>query len=134
MRERDEPAPRQRFRQQQGDGPVMEDAAGQGHGTDAAAPRSGKRQIGKPFRQPEMEPAGQIGDRNACPPQFQQVQKKGCGVKFQKAAAFLDGKRRNGCYRYVLMRFQPDGRLPFIGDGRAQSEQRGNGVEQAAAA
>ena len=32
MRERDKPAPRQRFRQQQGYGPVVEDAAGQGHG------------------------------------------------------------------------------------------------------
>ena len=86
MRERDKPAPRQRFRQQQGDGPVVEDAAGQGHGADAAAPRPGKRQIGKPFRQSKVKPAGQIGDRNACPPQFQQVQKKGCRVKFQKAA------------------------------------------------
>ena len=76
MRERDKPAPRQRFRQQQGDGPVVEDAAGQGHGADAAAPRPGKRQIGKPFRQSKVKPAGQIGDRNACPPQFQQVQKK----------------------------------------------------------
>ena len=78
MRERDKPAPRQRFRQQQGYGPVVEDAAGQGHGADAAAPRPGKRQIGKPFRQSKVKPAGQIGDRNACPPQFQQVQKKGC--------------------------------------------------------
>ena len=30
MRERNEPAPRQRFRQQQGDSPVVEAAAGQG--------------------------------------------------------------------------------------------------------
>ena len=65
MRERNKPAPRQRFRQQQGDGPVVEDAAGQGHGADAAAPRPGKRQIGKPFRQSKVKPAGQIGDRNA---------------------------------------------------------------------
>lgn len=99
MRERNKPAPRQRFRQQQGDGPVVEDAAGQGHGADAAAPRPGKRQIGKPFRQSKVKPAGQIGDRNACPPQFQQVQKKGCRVKFQKAAPFLDGEGRGRCCR-----------------------------------
>ena len=99
MRERNEPAPRQRFRQQQGDSPVVEDAAGQGHGTDAAAPRPGKRQFGKPFRQAKVEPAGQIGDRDACPPQFQQVQKKGCRVKFQQAAPFPDGEGGGCCYR-----------------------------------
>ena len=65
----------------------------------AAAPRPGKRQIGKPFRQSKVKPAGQIGDRNACPPQFQQVQKKGCRVKFQKAAPFLDGEGHGHCYR-----------------------------------
>ena len=77
----------------------MEDAAGQGHGADAAAPRPGKRQIGKPFRQSKVKPAGQIGDRNTCPPQFQQVQKKGCRVKFQKAAPLLDGEGHGHCYR-----------------------------------
>ena len=58
-----------------------------------------RRQIGKPFRQSKVKPAGQIGDRNACPPQFQQVQKKGCRVKFQKAAPFLDGEGHGHCYR-----------------------------------
>jgi len=32
------------------------------------------------------------------------------------------------------MRFQTDGGLSFVGDGRAQSQQCGDGVEQAAAA
>lgn len=61
MRERNKSAC-QSFRQQRGDGPVVEDAAGQGHGADASA-AAGKRGIGEALPASQVKPAGQIGDK-----------------------------------------------------------------------
>ena len=134
VRERHEPAPDERRRQKGGESTVVQHASGEGHGADAAAPGRGKGQFRQPLREALMELPGQRGNGNARLPSFQQVQKKGYRVKLQQTFPFQQGKRKAFRYRTVLYMLQTNGCLPFVGDDRAEAEQGGHGVEEAAAA
>ena len=130
MGENGQPALRKRAWQPTGQGQVLHDSATQGHCGAGAFFRQADAKPGQAVNDSEMETPAYFARTHPVVPLGMSLGKKFQCLELSDVIIFNYGTRINTFFVHVLYRFEPDGRLAFIGNAVTQAKHGRHGVEQ----